>query len=507
MSITIRKYVDITSAIGAGLVVRQRDLILRAFTAAAAQPTDAILEFTDAVSVGKHFGFESGEYTIALRYFAFISKSATRAKRISYSWASAVAVGANIVGGDIKVAWDFVATFIGTTAPGDITVSVITDSGAPEIVSLGDLSAVTSFTALGTAIQTALTAQVPGVMTLSTTGPFYTYQATGPIPDFDISGESDDGKSLMAMLGLSANNRRSVSPGSAGQSPVVSLITSAEADDNFASFRFSIAPTMEEDQAIGLYLAEQNFKFMYLRRSNTKADAVQAFEILGELPGIANHYIPAPNDYVDLLPAALLAATDFTRRAANKNYMYQTQVGVAPSVTDTPESNELDAVRANYYGRTQTAGQKLSFYQRGLLFGGAKDATGINIYVNEIWLKDRALSVLMGLQLNLEALPANTTGRAYVLATLQTPIDEALFNGVISVGKSLVNNPVARMYIQEQTGDELAWLQVQDKGYWIDCQIEELVDDSGAVEFLASYILIYSKGDVVRRIVGSHILI
>ena len=72
MTIPFSKYVRITSGVGASVGVRQRDLIGRLFTASAIVSPNAVLEFTDAASVGDYFGTTSGEYLRAAWYLSLI---------------------------------------------------------------------------------------------------------------------------------------------------------------------------------------------------------------------------------------------------------------------------------------------------------------------------------------------------------------------------------------------------------------------------------------------------
>lgn len=111
----------------------------------------------------------------------------------------------------------------------------------------------------------------------------------------------------------------------------------------------------------------------------------------------------------------------------------------------------------------------------------------------------------MSLLLSVNRVPANDNGRSQILAIIQSKINQALENGTISIGKTLTT--VQQLYITELTGDELAWQQVQNIGYWIDCWMESYVSQDGRTEFKAVYRLIYSKDDAVRKVEGTHTLI
>jgi len=124
----------------------------------------------------------------------------------------------------------------------------------------------------------------------------------------------------------------------------------------------------------------------------------------------------------------------------------------------------------------------------------------MNVFANEIWLKDSIGVALMNLLLGQTKVSANTQGSSQIKVIIQNVIDSALNNGTISVGKPLNQNQI--LFITEISGDENAWRQVQTVGYWLNVTI-----DNSGVEPIAVYTLIYSKDDDIRKIVGSDILI
>ena len=97
-------------------------------------------------------------------------------------------------------------------------------------------------------------------------------------------------------------------------------------------------------------------------------------------------------------------------------------------------------------------------------------------------------------------MPANAQGQAQLLTVLQGVINQALANGTISVGKTL--SQTQKVYIGAATGDQDAWYQVQNSGYWANIVIV-LID----TDYVAEYTLIYSKDDVIRLVNGVQTLI
>lgn len=208
--------------------------------------------------------------------------------------------------------------------------------------------------------------------------------------------------------------------------------------------------------------------------------------------------------FPEMFPMMIEAATDYTAVNSVQNYKYQQVAGLNPSVDSDSSKLAYDSLNVNYYGVTQQAGQQIAFYQNGNLQGQSitTNLIGMNVYVNEIWLKDAATVALMNLLLSVTQVPANNQGRSQILATLQSVINQALNNGVISVGKSL--NNIQQTFIYDETGDPLAWYQVQNNGYYVDVVI---MSSGNPAVYTATYTLIYSKDDVVSMIKGTHTLI
>ena len=210
------------------------------------------------------------------------------------------------------------------------------------------------------------------------------------------------------------------------------------------------------------------------------------------------------NEYPEQIPSMVLAATDYTAPNSAQNYMFQGPfAGLTPLVTTDADANTYDAASVNYYGSTQQAGQSLNFYQTGVLQGTSTSPLDMTAYTNEMWLKDAITVQIMNLFLGLSQIPANSQGRGLLLTAIQAPISLALINGSISVNKLLTTTQ--KSYITSVTNDDAAWYQVQDIGYWLDCQIVPPV--SPATAYTAEYTLVYSKDDVIRLVNGTDILI
>ncbi len=501
MAISFKRYVDITSGVGGGAGVRLRDLILRLFSDNTLIPEKTVIEMDNAADVGTYFGTTSAEYLRAVFYFGFISKLITAPKKISFSRWAAVSAAARIYG---KAKTFAVSQFTGiTTGSFKLTLGAYT----ADITGVSFASA-TTLSNVASALQTAIQAVVAGGA--DWTAATVTYNATAQ--RFELVGgvvgaepvavaAAATGVPIASLLGWDATGI--FSPGVAAQEPLDAFLASVQVSNNFGSFAF--VGTVTESQAV-LVAAQNdtyNVAFMYLL-GIAAADAASYYGALSGLSGVATTLSPIATEYPELLPAAILASTEYSRRNSVQNYMFQ-MATLTPSVSTDADANSMDASRVNYYGRTQTAGQYLDFYQRGIMMGLATDPVDMNVYANETWLKDAMGAAIMSLLLSAARVSANSTGRAQVLAILQSVIEQAVFNGTISIGKPLTT--VQKLYIGDQTGDALSWQQVFRLGYWLDCSIRSYVTQDSRTEWKVVYVLLYSKDDSIRKVEGTNTLI
>lgn len=499
MAISIKRYIDITSGVGAGADVATRELIARFFSINPLIPTGSFIEFDSAEEVSAYFGSASEEYTRAVFYFGWISKNITTPQKISFArWVDAAAAP-RIYGNS---AAQSLASYTSITA-GQFTLSL---GGVSNTMTGLNFSSAASLSDVAAVIQTSIRTKTGAMWTAATV----TYNATRQSFDFvgGVTGAAaivvtagSGGSDVAGQLGwLSVNTI--LSSGAVIQTITDVLSQSADGSNNFGSFTF--LPTLTESQIVeaATWNNARNNEFLYSVRC-TSANAASISTALQNIGGCAITLAPISTEYPEEIPMMILAATDYNSRNATQNFMFQI-FNLTPSVSTDADANIYDAIKVNYYGQTQTAGNKIQFYQRGTMQGLPTNARDQNTYSNEIWLKDSMAASIMTVLLSLSKISANSTGRAQILSILQGVIDQALFNGTISVGKTLDNND--KLFITQATGDDKAWYQVQSIGYWVDVTIIKTVVDA-ITEYKAVYTLIYSKDDVIRKVEGRDILI
>lgn len=504
MSISIKKYVDITSGVGGASAVKERELILRLFTTNTMVPAGVVLEMTTINDVAEFFGTDSEEYERASMYFSFISKSLTQAKKISFArYAAAGPLPPGVLGGvtDTTIAqWNLISD-------GQLKFSAGgTEFEVSGLSFLGDVS----LTEVASTIQTALQA-VAGMATTTfvynNVTQRFNMTLVGTTPPAEVVLlAAVGGTDLKDPLGWQVADGVVTSPGSAASNELEFIIEADEVSDNYGSFAIVGAPlTIDKVEAIASWNAAQNVKYMYLVPVK-RADITAWNNTLGSYPGCALTLVANTNaEYDEQVPGIILGATDYSVRNAGQNYMFQQIPGLTPKVNDNSEANGVDATRVNYYGRTKNAGQPIDFYQNGYLCGVNTSPLQMNVHANEQWFKSNILTKMMDLLLALPIIPASSEGRTIVLGGLQSSVDQALFNGTIKAEKDLT--VTQRAYVYQVTGDPLAWHQVQSIGYWMDATVIPEVQTNGTTRYRVDYTLVYSKADAVNKITGRDILI
>lgn len=501
MAISFTRYVDIVSGVGAAASVSQRELIGRFFTSNPLLPPDSFIEFENIEEVGTYFGTSSDEYLRAQFYFGWISKEITTPQKISFArWVDA---------DQAAVIYGRSATYTLSTFTSVTTGSLLLTIGATAAHTLTgiNLSSAGSLTAVAGLVEDAIQAYTAGGA--DWTAATVTYDATRKSFNFLggdagvevlVIGTPGAGTNLAPLLGWTTG--AIVGQGAATETVTTALTNSATASNNFGSFLFMPTLTTDEVTEAATWNNTQNVLYQFMVPvSASNAAAISAAII--DLAGCAMTLSPLSSEYPEQVPMMILAATDYDNRNSVQNYMFQI-FALTASVSNDTDANTYDALRVNYYGVTQTAGQYIKFYQRGLLSGLPVSPIDQNTYANEQWLKDALGAAIMTLLLALSKVSANQNGRAQILAVMQDVINLAIFNGSISVGKPFTITQ--KLYITNATGDADAWHQVQNQGYWVDCVIETFTEDS-VVRYKAVYTLIYSKDDIIRKVEGRDILI
>lgn len=499
MSIPIRRYVNIISGVGGGVGVRQRELILRLFTSSRFISPSTIIEASNATNVAAVFGIGSPEYLRAVQYFSFVNPAISSPRNISFAAYRASAGPSEVIGGnDAKV----LASFTGLTP----SAMVLTLGGVESTTAAIDLTTATSLAEVASTVQAAIVAlggdYAGATVQFAVDGAnrFTVALSNSATPGVSLSVNVGTLAILMELT-ESAGATNIISH--AAMSPLDAFMQSLDVNNNMGSLAYVDQLTLAQVVEVATFNASLNFHSQY--HWSVSADDYALWS--AALITIADNggTLQKAGEFPELAWPSALASIRYDRRNAVLGPMYRQYPGLTASVNTELDANKYDAARINYMGQTSTAGQNIVFYQRGDLMGGGTAATDMAVNGNEIWLKDLAQSRLLSLQLSMPIISADDEGRGFVETVLQGVVDDALFNGVVSVGKPLTD--VQKVYITNQTGQDDAWQKVQSLGYYIDTQITTEVTTSGVTEYIISYQIIYAKKDQVRRLDGFHKLI
>jgi len=512
MAINISRYIDITSSIQGVSQIGQRSLAGLVISINSLVPTGTFLSFTSAAAVGTYFGTGSGEYARAVYYFSFISKNTTQPQVLSFwFWNNDAATGSLIFGQQSNPTT--LSQFEAITT-GDFTLTL---GGFTDHLTGINLSSAGSLAGVASAIQTAIRANSGGgsawtaatVTYNNTTGSFnFASGTTGTDTIAVAAGVTTDLAGPLGWLPSAAAVPVILSNGTAAQTLTANLNQLITINNNFGSFCLGASSIITESNVQAAanwnYSLTPNVQFLFSWVVTTANAATWQSSIAAVGGHAGNLQSPVTGEYPEMFPMAILAATNYAARNSVQNYMFQ-QSNLTPSVTTDAGANTYDAILINYYGQTQTNGQIINFYQRGVMSGGQpSDASDINVYANEMWLKSSMSAGFMNLLLALANVSANNTGRSQLIAIAQSVITQALFNGTISVGNIIT--PEQQLAITNTTGDPTAWQRVQTSGYWFDVEFETFVVNN-QTEYKAVYTLVYAKDDVIRFVQGSDVLI
>lgn len=497
------RYVKIVSGVGAGAAVAQRRLILRLITQNNIIPPGIVAEFSSPEAVGAYFGTQTEEYKRAQAYFSFISKSIRSPGLISFArWVNSAI--APVISGDAtpKSMGAFTAV-----SNGSINFDI---DGVSVLVSGISLTGATDFSNVASLIQTALNADANLQLKTATV----TYMAVTQQFIFNggVTGSgvvkvgTAPGTDLGAILGWNTSGAVA-SPGQAADTPDQAVAKSAGISNNFGSFAFvtpATALTNSDIETIAAWNHSQNNMYMYLTRT-TIANMAALYALVKGYSGCALNIVGIVDDFIEQSAGEILSATDYESVNATQNYMYYQFPNRNTTVSDDTVADQCDLNRCNYIGVTQTAGQQLAFFQRGVLCGGSQAAVDMNTYANEMWLKSAISARVLQAFLSMPSISTDVDGQASLLAVIQDVLDKAKDNGTFARGKTL--SAVQQQYITQVTGDPMAWRQVATLGFWINMSIESYVAPGGLTEYKAKYLLIYSKDDQIRMVDGTDTLI
>lgn len=502
MPIKQSKYVDIKSGINNIRTATEKELIARIFTTSASL-TDNVVECENLEDVADIFATSSDEYKIASKYFGFINKYARSARKISFAKDFSAGVYASVTSPQMTTSGDL-DRLKGFFSAKTINVSL---NGIETEISVSIASSVftnvsTIVAEIVTAINTALTTADIDI-TCSKIGTGY--------DEAQIKFEANEfANGSIVLSGVGAELLKV----NVGSNPTIvngvaegytnTFDQSYQANNNFATFVFLGLDDSTEIATLAGYVAQNYPSEFMMIVPVTSSNYTTIQSAVANINGVSLELCGSDEDtgkFNFVMPMSITATTDYNKENGTVNYMYMQDNNMAVVVDDDDSAKTYDQVKVNYYGRTQQAGQKLAFYQNGVLQGNYQDQ---NIYVNEVWLKDALTTKFLNYMLLTSNWYANKGGQAIGQGLVTDVIDRAKLNGTITTEKEI--SEADKVYIYNITADENAWRQIYQEGYFLATNIEKKTINNQDT-FVFNYLLLYSKGDSIKKVEGLNILI
>lgn len=422
-----------------------------------------VMIFANADSVGSYFGIESDEYALASTYFLGYNNSFSKPKHMMFARRVDEAVGAYLRG----------AKFNGTLADlkaisaGGLSINI---DGMDYSISSVDLSSATSYSAVASIIETALSAELAGTkVTYSSLTGAFTIASPTTGGDSTITYASG---SLADILNLEASDGAIISLGSDALTPKANMTLIKEQTQNFVSFTTLYEADETEHLGLSAWASSQGIEYLYVGWTADPQLLVQ-----GSTASIADKIKDAEygatalvydNNQIAVFLLGSIASVNWERYQGTINYAFKKVDGVSASVVNQTDADLLLAKGVSFMGNFATRNDSFTFFYDAQIFG---DYGYIDAFVNTIWFKNvMQVSVMNGLT-QAGRVPYNERGYSLIRAWLQDPINRALHNGTIDEGIVLSESQKAQ--IQNETGKDLS-NELFTNGYAV------LIEDAGA---------------------------
>lgn len=500
MPIRMSKYVDIKSGINNIRTATEKELIARIFTQNASLTQD-VVECENLAEVNAIFGTSSDEYKIASKYFNFINKYSRSPRKISFAKDFTNGVYASVTG-SVALTMDNDYENFQTIMSSSKTLTIDINGTSTDLsISIStevytDIDTVCN--AVKTAINTELSTATIAVTCNYASGKFSFKANSKANQTISLSGDVAD------IIKISSSFNPIVITGRAVSTYSQVFETIYQTSNNFATFVFLGLTDSTELATLANYV-KQNYPsefMMIVPVTNANYSTIQS--AVANVDGVSLELCGTTENagkFNFVMPMAITATTDYNKENGTVNYMYTQDNNMSVVVDTDSYAEQYDTVKVNYYGRTQQAGQKLAFYQNGVLQGNYQDQ---NIFVNEIWLKDALTTKFLNYMLLTSNWYANKSGQAIGQGLIVDIIDRAKLNGTITTEKEI--SETDKVYIYNVTADEEAWRQIYQLGYYLITNIEKVkINNQDVYQF--TYTLLYSKGDSIKKVEGQNILI
>lgn len=332
--------------------------------------------------------------------------------------------------------------------------------------------------------QAAGATSTPGTASVPASGPDVTYssqtqafQITGRTTgaEGDISYASAPGSGtdadLSALLNLTEAAGATLSAGMDAQTLTSCLTNVLKYARDWVTFSTVWEPELDGKMELARWCAGYDTRFCYVMwdtdpaaPQNSDASAARQIEML-ELAGTSPNYnTPALAAFV----MGFAASLNFDETNGRATAAYKRGEGLAITVDDDEEYDQLVANGYNCYADFATASSNFRFYQPGSVTG---DWDWLDTYLNAIALKDGLQLNILDLFAAVKSIPYNEAGYAMVRTACLDTITRFLNFGAIRTG--VVLSQTQKVTLLSEIGQDVSNV-LEQQGWYM------LVKDPGA---------------------------
>ena len=513
MALPFSKFVPISAVVQSPAFTVEKKHMLLAMTSDLISTDTPYLVYSGASALTNFradFGTQIPEYTVASKYFGFLSKTGTAPEKLIVARWYKTAAAPFIVGSNEI---DTVPQLKSVTN-GSFTLNL--DGASFDVVL--DLSTATSYTDIATLMQTAIRANATGgdaftgaTVTYNTTRNAFVIAsgATGTTATIGEVSAGTTGTDLSAPLGLTT---ATLSQGANAETFTEFCDRIYNANSGGYSITTIETLTAEEMQAAIAWLQgsdggqTRNTMVRLVFNITDKATAKALQSTSAELSYTGYVVCFDPNiEYVNALDCAIAASIDFNAVNGAVNFNFQPAVGYTPITklgdvlnyqqgqTNLSVANELDDLCISYVYSVGFGEQQQVLYGMGLMQGafGTED-----IQVNESALEVDLQTAVMNGFVSLNKLKLQGDDAREFISTIITPTFERFkTNGSIAQNGKLSDTDKNSIYMI--TGVDSAAECVENNGYYF--QVLDLTDEDIKLRRVR-IVVCYLAGGVINQL-------
>ena len=417
----------------------------------ASLPAATAVPFYSQSAVGDYFGTSSDEYKLAVNYF--LADSASSAKP-------------DVLWFYRKIDEDATA-FVRGNAPAALqTLQEVTNggfvikiNGTDQTVDSLDISALTSYSAIASQIESQLSGA-----TCSWDSNFQAFvietTADGADATIEFAKAPASGTDLSGLLGLTGGT---ISQGADVAGLTETMEGCVNSNSNFWSFMPVWTETSTESLELAQWCNSKGVRFMYAM-VDTSTDGLTPNNAACLAQQVSDYYGVCSLYNTKALGAMAMgvgAAINPAQLNGRKTWAYKQQSGLEFTVNNETDAPVLLANGYNFYGNYATASNQFKLFQNGQISGNAK---WLDTYYGQVFIRDGLQNAWINAMANANTIPYNESGYGVLRAAAMDTINTAVNAGFIRQG--VVLSEAQKAQVQSEAGLDISGT-LQTQGWYL----------------------------------------